>query len=258
MNGVADDERLPGGNTGGATRVGDTVRRNAGPWTPAVHSLLHHLHAKGFGGAPLPLGFDDQGREILTFLEGETVGDTEPWPRWTHADESLDDVADWLRAFHEAAADFVPSRDAVWRLGGTWSPGLIVGHNDAAPYNAVWRDGTLAGFFDWDFAAPVTREWDLAFVAFSWVPLHARAVVTAEGFTDFASRPARLRRLLARYGWEGDSREFIGLVQARARASADGIRQLARDGDPLFARLLAQGAATHLDTAVIELTDFDF
>jgi thiamine kinase-like enzyme len=146
----------------------------------------------------------------------------------------------------------------VWRLGEAWTPGLIVGHNDAAPYNAVWRDDTLAGFIDWDFAAPVTREWDLAFVAFSWVPLHARAVVIAEGFSDFASRPARLRRLLQRYGWEGDSREFIGVVQDRARANADGIRRLARDGDPLFARLLAEGAAASLDTAAVEVADFDF
>jgi len=258
MSGVPHDDRLPGGNAGGATRVGDTVRRNTGPWTPAIHSLLHHLHAKGFDGAPLPLGIDDQGREILTFLKGETVGDAEPWPRWTHADESLDHVADWLRTFHEAVADFVPPGDAAWRFGQTWSPGLIVGHNDAAPYNAVWRDGTLAGFIDWDFAAPVTREWDLAFVAFSWVPLHARTVVAAEGFTDFASRPVRLRRLLRRYGWEGDSHEFVGLVQDRARASAEGIRRLASDGDPLFARLLAQGVATDLETASIELTDFDF
>jgi hypothetical protein len=252
------DERLPGGNAGGATRVGDTVRRNAGPWTPAVHSLLRHLQSKGFDGAPLPLGIDDQGREILTFLEGDTVGDTEPWPGWTHADESLDGVADWLRTFHDTVTDFVPPRDAVWRLGEAWTPGLIVGHNDAAPYNAVWRDDTLAGFIDWDFAAPVTREWDLAFVAFSWVPLHARAVVIAEGFSDFASRPARLRRLLQRYGWEGDSREFIGVVQDRARANADGIRRLARDGDPLFARLLAEGAAASLDTAAVEVADFDF
>ena len=252
------DERLPGGNAGGATRVGDTVRRKTGPWTWAVHSLLRHLHSKGFDAAPLPVGIDDQGREILTFLEGETVGDQEPWPAWTHADASLDDVADWLSTFHDAVADFVPPPDTVWRLGETWSPGLVIGHNDAAPYNAVWREDTLAGFIDWDFAAPVTREWDLAFVAFSWVPLHARAVVAAEGFSDFASRPARLRRLLHRYGWEGDSGEFVGVVQARARASADGIRRLARDGDPLFARLLAEGVATSLDTAAIELTDFDF
>lgn len=33
-------------------RIGDTVRRPAGPWTPTVHALLGHLHAAGFHGAP--------------------------------------------------------------------------------------------------------------------------------------------------------------------------------------------------------------
>src|SRR5262249_49783642 len=42
----------------------DTVRRPAGPWTPAVHALLTHLHAAGFHGAPRPLGIDEHGREI--------------------------------------------------------------------------------------------------------------------------------------------------------------------------------------------------
>jgi hypothetical protein len=32
-----------GGNISNATRVGDTVRRMTGPWTPAVHSVLRHL-----------------------------------------------------------------------------------------------------------------------------------------------------------------------------------------------------------------------
>ena len=94
-----------------------------------------------------------------------------------------------MRACHHAGADFVPPPGAVWRGGGTWSPGLIIAHNDAATYNAAWRQGRLTGFFDWDFAGPATPEWDLALTAFSWVPLHARHVVAAEGFTDFAARP---------------------------------------------------------------------
>lgn len=171
------EDRLDGGNTGGAVRVGDTVRRTAGPWTPAVHALLAHLDAVGFAGAPRPLGLDDQGREVLTFLEGATVDSSKPWPGWVYAEKTLDQVARWLRSYHEAIADFVPPVGAVWREGARWSPGLIVGHNDVAPYNAAWHKDTLAGFFDWDFAAPVTVEWDLAFTAFSWVPLHARHVV---------------------------------------------------------------------------------
>jgi hypothetical protein len=121
------EEQLDGGNTGGAVRAGDTVRRAAGPWTPAVHALLGHLAATAFAGAPRPLGFDEQGREVLDFLQGETTGSRKPWPAWTHADDTLDQVACWMRAYHRAVADFVPPRGAVWRAGGTWSPGLIIG-----------------------------------------------------------------------------------------------------------------------------------
>lgn len=38
------EEPLAGGNMAGEVRrVGTTVRRWAGPWTPAVHRLLRHL-----------------------------------------------------------------------------------------------------------------------------------------------------------------------------------------------------------------------
>jgi len=250
------EERLEGGNIGGAVRVGDTVRRAAGPWTPAVHALLAHLAAKGLAGAPHPLGFDEQGREVLTFLEGETVGSRKPWPAWVHAENTLDQVACWMRACHEAVADFVPPPGAIWRGGGTWSPGLIIGHNDAAPYNAAWRQDTLAGFFDWDFAGPATPEWDLAFAGFSWVPLHARRVVSAEGFTDFAARPRRLGRFLGAYGWAATAAEFLEVVRARVKAHADGIRDLAAAGDEACERLLRQGAADDLDQALAELASF--
>jgi hypothetical protein len=74
------EEQLDGGNTSGAVRAGDTVRRTAGPSTPTVHSLLAHLAAKGFTGAPRAVGFDEQDREVLTFLKGETTEKRKPWP----------------------------------------------------------------------------------------------------------------------------------------------------------------------------------
>ena len=55
---------LIGGNTSTVVRVGDTVRRNVGPWTPAVHALLRHLEYIGFTGAPRVLGLDERGREV--------------------------------------------------------------------------------------------------------------------------------------------------------------------------------------------------
>lgn len=132
----------------------------------------------------------------------------------------------------------------------------MVGHNDAAPYNAVWRDGRLAAFIDWEFAAPVSRGWDLAYVAFSWVPLHARDVVEAEGFSDFEARPRRLMRLLDRYGWEGDPSVFVEIVRERALSMADGLRALAAEGDVDAVRLIAEGHAASCERAAEELSDF--
>ncbi len=247
--------RLEGGNAGGAVRIGDTVRRPAGQWTPSVHALLGHLQRSGFDRAPRALGIDGHGREVLSYLPGETVGTRRPWPDWVHSDDALVQVAEWLRDYHSAVADFRPPADAIWREGGTWEPGLVIGHNDAAPYNATWADDRLVGFFDWDFAGPVTREWDLAFTAFAWVPLHARHVVAAEGFTAFGDRPRRLRLFLDTYGWTGPTGEFIGTVQDRVRASAEGIRRIAAAGDPAYRRMVEQGVDVSLETAARELDD---
>jgi hypothetical protein len=60
------------GNVGGAWRIGGTVHRTAGPWTPAVHALLEYLAPRA-EHIPRVLGFDEQGREILTFLPGRVV-----------------------------------------------------------------------------------------------------------------------------------------------------------------------------------------
>ncbi|MCF2525799.1 phosphotransferase [Yinghuangia soli] len=250
------EESLDGGRTGGAVRVGDTVRRTAGPWTSSVHALLAHLAAAGFAAAPRPLGFDALGREVLSFLPGRTVGMERPWPTWVYADTSLDQVGLWMRRFHEAAADFVPPADAIWRDGGRWTPGLVIGHNDAAPYNAAWQDGRLTGFFDWDFAGPVTREWDLAFTAFAWVPLSARHRAAADGFTRIAARPRRLRRLLEAYGLDRTEAEFLDVVRARLDAHVEGLTARASAGEAAFADLVGEGVADDLRRARRELDDF--
>src|SRR5580658_6414541 len=95
-----DEEPLAGGNaSAGVVRVGDTVRRPAGPWTAAVHALLEYLHAAGFTGAPRPLGIDERGREVLTFVPG-----TAAWPggfRQLDADRQLGRAVLLIRHFHD-------------------------------------------------------------------------------------------------------------------------------------------------------------
>jgi len=244
---------LPGGNTGGAVLVDGTVRRRPGPWTAGVHALLQHLYDAGFEDAPRALGYDDAGREVLSYLPGETVGTAKPWPGWVHEDATLVQVARWLRCYHKAVADFVPPPECVWREGGQWAPGELICHNDAAPYNAAWQDGRLVGFFDWDFAGPAAAEWDLAFTAFSWVPLHARHVVRREGFTAFADRRRRLDVFLDAYGWAGQVTDLLIVLDSRLEAHIDGLFRLARDGDPLFQQLVEQGAASDMQIAREEL-----
>src|ERR1035437_1976637 len=116
-----DERRLEGGFDGGATVVDGTVRRVAGPWAPSVRKVLAHLLDRGFDGAPRPLGAGELGRDVVSYLPGETVGSCRPWPAWTHSDKALAQVAGWQRRFHEAVLDFDPGIEAVWREGGICS-----------------------------------------------------------------------------------------------------------------------------------------
>src|SRR5204862_5605877 len=86
---------------------------------------------------------------------------------------TLVQVGQWLRRVHDVTAEFIPPADERWFTGRTMQLGWIVGHQDAAPYNAVMDGDRLAGFFDWDMAFPSAREVDLAFSALLWVPLDA-------------------------------------------------------------------------------------
>jgi len=70
---LLDGHRLEGGNVGGAVRIGSTVRRPTGPWTPSVHRLLRHVRDAGLRCVPEVLGTDARGREVLSYLPGTVV-----------------------------------------------------------------------------------------------------------------------------------------------------------------------------------------
>ncbi|MEV6495346.1 aminoglycoside phosphotransferase family protein, partial [Actinoplanes sp. NPDC051633] len=115
---------LSGGNTTGAVLIDGVVHKRASPWTATVHAVLRHLQDAGLESAPRALGFDDRGREMLTFLPGDTIGDQDPWPAWTSADSMLTQVGQWLRRVHDLTADFTPPADECWFIGGAMGPGL--------------------------------------------------------------------------------------------------------------------------------------
>jgi hypothetical protein len=249
---------LPGGNTVGAVLIGDVVHKRASPWTPTVHALLRHLQDAGFDGAPRALGFDEQGREMLTYLPGETIGDRSRWPAWAMADSMLAQVGQWQRRVHDLTADFTPPADERWFAGGTMRPGLIVGHQDVAPYNAVVDGDRLVGFFDWDIAGPSSREWDLAFSALPWVPLASPTVGVRLSSHELEDRSRRLHLLLDAYGYSGDRHAFATVVPQRARRQAGVIRRMAEAGDPASIALIPIADLLERSASDLEALPTDF
>ncbi len=226
----AEELPLTGGNvSAGVVRVGDTVRRPAGPWTPAVHALLDHLHQTGFRAAPRPLGIDERGREVLSFAPGEAV-----WPRrfgWMAPEARLVRVARLVRDLHDALAGFTPPPDARWQTlipDASGDGGEIIAHHDLAPWNLVadGPDGAWA-FIDWDCAAPGSRLWDLAYAAHGFLPLSANPTFQLPD----AEATTRLRLFADAYGLgEPQRRRLVPLLTRRTRAMHDFLRDQAAAG----------------------------
>ncbi|GAA3224270.1 phosphotransferase enzyme family protein [Oerskovia jenensis] len=209
------EEPLAGGNSTTVVRRGDTVRRTAGPWTPTIQALLRHLRAQGVTGVPEPLGTDEQGREVLSFLPGDVAH--YPLPEWVWDESVLRDAGALLRRVHDASVGFLDTRTAapVWQTA-PHEPAEVVCHNDVAPYNMVFRDGTLVGLIDFDTASPGPRIWDLAYLGYRLAPLVADAG-DSEG-SDVVGRLdslARLDVLVAAYGMPYSRREVLTTVVAR-------------------------------------------
>jgi hypothetical protein len=241
-----EGERLPGGYLNGAVRIGNTVRRKAGPWTPNVQALLDHLRQAGFRFAPRPLGMDDQGREVLEYIPGDTVGDAYPWPQWVWSESLLAEVATAVAELHAAVADFAVPEGAVWQFA-TGSPGNgeIISHFDLAPYNVVVRDGRLAAFIDWDLARPL-RAWDeVAFVAWEWLPLWHPDSARGLGWASPPDLKRRLDILLGHYGTEHRS-DFIERVIESVDLRAAEITKHADEGVAGYVRLVAEGQVANI------------
>jgi hypothetical protein len=228
-----DETPLRGGtaNRGRVTRVGDTVRRPQTPLSESVHALLRHLEDRGFEGAPRHLGTDEAGREVLSYVEG--VVPIQPTPEWAHTDSVLTSVADLLRRYHEAVADFDPS-PFRWR---THVPdryrSRLVCHNDPNLDNVVFRDGEAVALIDFDLASPGCVEWDLAAAVRLWVPLQDPQDVAPA----LAERMhARLRLFADAYGLTAEARrEMVLAVPTTHRWGYDIVRDAAQGGHADYA-----------------------
>lgn len=244
---VTQEEVLTGGNTTVVIKLGDTVRRPAGIWTPAVHRLLRHLASAGFTGAPQVLGIDDSGREILAFVDGEVgmLSTEKPLPPWFRTPEACRAVGAWIRAFQAAQCGHVIEPREPWRRapGRPLAPGELIVHHDVSPYNTVRRpDGSLV-VLDWDFARPGDPIEEVAWAAWRWAPLmsgdHWHAIFGVVAGEDAEERQRRnLRALLDGYDPSPAQRSALaGAICDQMLQHATDLEDMAQT-DPAFAALV--------------------
>lgn len=246
-----NETELSGGNTSTVVRVGETVHRVTGSWSVGVHALLLYLDKQGFRDAPKFLGMDKQGREILTFIEGE-VGNY-PLAHYMWSDEVLVEVARLIRRYHDATVGFVVPEGARWQIEyPDRSQHEVLCHNDLAPYNTVYVDGKPCALIDFDNAGPGPRVWDLAHASYRFVPLaHLNdSEMEREGVTNIQIQGRRLQLFCDSYGIS--ARAVLEMVGPRVQALRDTIVERAAEGKSAFQKILAEG---HLENYERELAD---
>lgn len=210
--GSAPDAEWPlaGGRwTAGVVRIGETVRRPASPASPFVAHLLAHLAEKGFEACPRHLGWDEHGREVLSFVPGHVPP---RWRRFTAAQVAR--AATILRQMHDA------TRDLALRLGG----GEVVCHHDPGPNNAVFRHGLPVAFIDFDFSAPGDPIEDVAYLAWTW------CVSSRPDRGPVAEQARQVRVLTDAYGLASVERaRLTAAIHARLRRNEAFWREVCDD-----------------------------
>jgi phosphotransferase family enzyme len=232
-----DEEALAGGGVNHVVRIGSTVRRPTGAWTPAVHALLDHLQAVGFAASPRAHGFDADGREILDFLPGH-IPDY-PMPDHVRSDTTLQSVAAMLRDYHDATVSFIPMTDATWYFPSR-EPAEVICHGDVAPYNCVFRDQKPVAFIDFDTAHPGPRIWDVAYAAYRFVPLTDQS--NADLTLPIAEQARRLRLFADAYRLDDNDRATLAhTARDRLDHLIRHMHQQADAGTAAFAEHIAAG-----------------
>ncbi|EMY32718.1 aminoglycoside phosphotransferase [Arthrobacter crystallopoietes BAB-32] len=235
-------------------RVGDTVRRPVRAFTRTIQAYLAHLHAQGFRDAPVPLGYDDGGREVLSFVPGEVP--VEPLPEAATGVDVLRALARLIRRLHDAAQDWTPPENAVFgSLPGPRPLGLeplfarpeLVSHQDYCPGNVVFRSGLPAALIDFDLARPTTRVADVANALHWWAPL-VHPVDRAPSLAG-ADIPARVRAFADAYGLDRQQRQALVEVAVRRSRNAMLTMEAAARADPVFARWWEEGLSERMPRA---------
>ncbi len=220
---------LTGGRTStGVVRVGQAVHRPPTTNSEFVRSLLHHLETVSFDGAPRPLGTDEIGRDVFSYIDGQV-----PTNIGWYDDGSLAAAARLIRQYHDATVPLVDTAAAS-------SVGIeIVCHNDLSPCNFVFRNGFPIALIDFDAAAPGSRCYDLAYAAWMWLDIGGSDAEAIE-------QRRRLQLFIEAYGDDLSVCALVKAIIARQRAAIAEGKRCGRDSMVRWATRCLNWTSTHL------------
>ncbi|MDN3241228.1 phosphotransferase [Glycomyces tritici] len=227
------EDAMARGRFANVRREGDTVVRHPTVGNSGSLALLRHFEGQGCALTPRVLEASER-HERLSYIPGNTG-----YPPLTEAlrsEEALVSVAQAVRTVHDLSASFAGRGDFAWHPLETCRPvrdASIIGHGDLAPWNIVFEGTEVKGIIDWDAAGPMTRSWDMAYLAHQFVPFHSGGDISNWGWDRPPDRRARLALLCEAYGGL-DPEDVVDDAILRLHSTGVFLRHRIKAGDPHF------------------------
>lgn len=197
---------LSGGREGAIFLQGERVVRPANPWTEEVHSFLRFLRERGIDYVPIPYGRNEEGQEVLSFVEGKIFHEALPVSLYT--DEFLRSVAKLLLDYHSHSKEYIS------RLTGRENymlspvePIEVMCHGDFAPYNVTVEGDLPKGIIDFDTLHPGPAMWDVVYGIYRFVPFMCPTNPEYKG--PLKEQIRRMKVFLDAYGISKEQREQV-------------------------------------------------
>ena len=192
-------------------RRGSTVHRPARGNTEFTQRLLSHLEDSGAGWSPRALGFDEEGREVVTWIPGEVATSGE--------EVDMTELARIVRDLHDLTNGLVAGFECVI-------------HDDLQPRNTIVRERRPVGLIDWEQARPGRRVEDVANLCWSF------AEPTPDGDREHVAQ--QWRSVVDAYGL--DEREaVVSTVLSRMAVCAEDIEREPARGSARHRALAERG-----------------
>lgn len=234
-----DKQVLSGGREGKIVKEMDKVVRPGNAWTPYVHDFLTYMHENGFSNIPKPYGISAEGKEMVSFVEGEVYNDS--LPDMILTDEVLVDVAKLLRCYHDVGEKYMQrlTGEEVWMLP-KHSPQEVMCHGDFAPYNLTFVDGSVHGIIDFDTLHPGPRLWDIAYAVYRWIPFVSPT--NPDYRNDLDEQIRRIKLFADTYGLCTDARKDLpNMMVERIQSLVSYMQREAEKGNEDVLRNIEEG-----------------